>query len=407
MADLTISGAAALTGANLASADLFPVYDDSASSGSKGSKMTPVELNIGLGRFAQEVGVASVASTPARNLTGTWFTGGSATTTKPHFLIEPAIGPYTTITGVAATDVITITGHTLTNGNGVMFTSLTGGSGLSTNTGYYVINVSGSTLQLSLTSGGAAINFTTDISAATLVQASNWSTAGTGFGVNAPTGFTGNYFDFQTNSVRSACLYPSGNGTGFTVSDRVTTTAFATLLGSNNLNSVKGGDGGAIRWAMGQNLDAWSSSGVLIQSDYFFGICSGSIAGASPDVRLYRDGAGIFAQRNGTNAQKFRVYGTTSGSKYATLEHDGTTAKVSSSSGGLVIEESGASLAFFGGTPVTKYSSSGGGGGISGFTGGGGTGVTDTDTFDGDMGVTTYTIGDLVRALKNYNLLEA
>lgn len=31
----------------------------------------------------------SVASTPAETLTGTWFTGGSATTTKPHFLIEP------------------------------------------------------------------------------------------------------------------------------------------------------------------------------------------------------------------------------------------------------------------------------------------------------------------------------
>ena len=31
----------------------------------------------------------SIASTPANILTGTWFTGGTATTTKPHFLIEP------------------------------------------------------------------------------------------------------------------------------------------------------------------------------------------------------------------------------------------------------------------------------------------------------------------------------
>jgi hypothetical protein len=30
------------------------------------------------------------ASAPAATLTGTWFTGGSSTTTKPHFLIEPA-----------------------------------------------------------------------------------------------------------------------------------------------------------------------------------------------------------------------------------------------------------------------------------------------------------------------------
>lgn len=31
----------------------------------------------------------SVASSPAKVFTGTWFTGGTATTTKPHFLIEP------------------------------------------------------------------------------------------------------------------------------------------------------------------------------------------------------------------------------------------------------------------------------------------------------------------------------
>jgi hypothetical protein len=32
----------------------------------------------------------SLASSPAKVFTGTWFTGGTATTTKPHFLIEPS-----------------------------------------------------------------------------------------------------------------------------------------------------------------------------------------------------------------------------------------------------------------------------------------------------------------------------
>jgi len=32
----------------------------------------------------------SVASAPAKLLSGTWFTGGTGTTTKPHFLIEPS-----------------------------------------------------------------------------------------------------------------------------------------------------------------------------------------------------------------------------------------------------------------------------------------------------------------------------
>ena len=31
----------------------------------------------------------SLASAPAKVFTGTWFTGGTSTTTKPHFLIEP------------------------------------------------------------------------------------------------------------------------------------------------------------------------------------------------------------------------------------------------------------------------------------------------------------------------------
>ncbi len=31
----------------------------------------------------------SVASSPAKVFTGTWFTGGTSTTTKPHFLVEP------------------------------------------------------------------------------------------------------------------------------------------------------------------------------------------------------------------------------------------------------------------------------------------------------------------------------
>ena len=48
MADLAISSVASLTGANLASGDLFPVLDVSASSGSKASSMTPGELFAGL-----------------------------------------------------------------------------------------------------------------------------------------------------------------------------------------------------------------------------------------------------------------------------------------------------------------------------------------------------------------------
>lgn len=56
---------------------------------------------------------------------------------------------------------------------------------------------------------------------------STWSTAGTMFGLNAPTGFTGNYLDFRLNGSNSAFAVSSaGNitGQGITVGGGVTST---------------------------------------------------------------------------------------------------------------------------------------------------------------------------------------
>jgi hypothetical protein len=74
------------------------------------------------GRFINSYN--ATASSPAKAFTGTWYTGGSATTTKPHLLIEP--------TGTTST---------------------------------------------------------------------GWSTSGTGLGVNAASGFTGNLLDLQVNGT--------------------------------------------------------------------------------------------------------------------------------------------------------------------------------------------------------------
>jgi hypothetical protein len=75
---------------------------------------------------------SGAASAPPVSLTGAWFTGGTATTTKPQFLIEPA---GTTSTG--------------------------------------------------------------------------WSTSGTGFGVNAPSGFAGRILDLQLNGVSEWAFSPA------------------------------------------------------------------------------------------------------------------------------------------------------------------------------------------------------
>jgi hypothetical protein len=54
------------------------------------------------------------ASTPVKALTGTWFTGGSATTTKPLFLVEPtgttSTGWQTAGTGIGVNSASTFTG---------------------------------------------------------------------------------------------------------------------------------------------------------------------------------------------------------------------------------------------------------------------------------------------------------
>lgn len=76
-------------------------------------------------------------------------------------------------------DILIDAGHGLSNGEQIQFTALTGGAGLDTFTRYYVISATTGTFQLSLTSGGSAINFTTDISAATYVKIDSLSAAGT------------------------------------------------------------------------------------------------------------------------------------------------------------------------------------------------------------------------------------
>lgn len=100
---------------------------------------------------------------------------GVAATHQYHVFdatIAPTITSYSGVTGVAATDIVSQAGHPFVNGDQVQFTSITGGAGLTAGTVYFIVNsVAGVSYQLSLTSGGAAVNFTTDISAATIIRA--------------------------------------------------------------------------------------------------------------------------------------------------------------------------------------------------------------------------------------------
>jgi hypothetical protein len=74
------------------------------------------------------------------------------------------------VTGAASTDLLTKSSHGLSNGDLVVLRSLSGGTGLYAERPYYVVGVSGNDFQLAKTSGGSAINFTSDISSVSVVK---------------------------------------------------------------------------------------------------------------------------------------------------------------------------------------------------------------------------------------------
>ena len=83
--------------------------------------------------------------------------------------VENAGGPTITLDASSSSDDILLeASHGLEDDDRVQFLTLTGGAGLVVGQTYFVVTGTTGTFQLSATQGGAAIDFTTDISAATL-----------------------------------------------------------------------------------------------------------------------------------------------------------------------------------------------------------------------------------------------
>ena len=239
--------------------------------------------------------VAGAANAPALALTGAVFTGGTATTTKPLFLVEPA---GTTSTG--------------------------------------------------------------------------WSTAGTLAGFNGPAGFTGNLGWWGVNGSNYFRL--DTNYRFFAGSTYIGVNDGTAVIGNTTGGSIVIGGGGDIRVASGTNISIGS------------------------DTQLWRDNAGTFAQRNGTNAQACRVYGTyTSATNYelgksawervtadavVTGSISGTTLTVSAvTNGALAVDQIITGTNIANGTRITALG-----------TGTGGTG-TYTVSFSQSVSSTTITAG--------------
>lgn len=85
--------------------------------------------------------------------------------------------------------------------------------------------------------------------------------------------------------------------------------------GSSKFTVTKDGRATATRLTANPILENFDSfyvdgAGVRTSATGWFGFASSGLTGGAPDVYLYRDAAGVMAQRNGANAQAFRVYNT-------------------------------------------------------------------------------------------------
>jgi hypothetical protein len=194
------------------------------------STVTTDGTNVTLsGRFISSLN--GDASAPPATLTGTWFTGGTSTTTKPQVLIEP--------TGATSTA---------------------------------------------------------------------WSTSGTGLGVNAASGFGGSLLDLQVNGTSLARFIPRTSTNGYL--------GFGTGVGSGGIGTSS--YPGLLVYVGGSsdnsaNTAQFTGNDLHIKGAFAFGITGlGAVR-----AYLFSDANNTIDQRNDTNAQTFRVYGTyTNASNY-------------------------------------------------------------------------------------------
>ena len=122
----------------------------------------------------------------------------------------------------------------------------------------------------------------------------------------------------------SAPIFLAGDGSATVAAFGFTSnTAKGMRVGGSTGVDIGQGAGTFVRVGEGSQ----ASYGVVVNAAGHFGWNSGNVApgtDATPDLLLFRDAANTLAQRNGTNAQAFRIYKNTTGSVYGALDYTGT-----------------------------------------------------------------------------------
>jgi hypothetical protein len=145
-------------------------------------QLTPVGITVSAGNITGIGGTLGTVdnAVPRADGTGGFTAQGSAISISDLSTTNDttvSIGPDRTsfsITGDAGTDVITATGHNFVTNQAVSFPTLTGGGGLFDYIRYFVRDVVAATsFKVSTTIGGGAVDFTTNITAGTVISAAS------------------------------------------------------------------------------------------------------------------------------------------------------------------------------------------------------------------------------------------
>jgi len=178
---ITTTGSVVINGGtmlvnNLALADFvpigFPTIPFATGNDHKAVYFLQDPSNLGSLHINSNISSAGAAMDFANNRL---YVHNGVSATHQYYVFNTATAPTWAsfaVTGTEATNLINHAGHSFVAGDQVTFSALTGGAGFTVGTTYFVVSpVAGVSYQLSATTGGAAINFTTDISAATIGRA--------------------------------------------------------------------------------------------------------------------------------------------------------------------------------------------------------------------------------------------
>lgn len=307
------------------------------------------------------ISVAGAASTPALSLSGTWYTGGSATTTKPQLLVQPngatSTAWSTAGTGLGVNSASGFTGNLIdVQSNGTSrFRVDYQGNAVATGTIYSAALWTGNSNILS-GNNNAAIGFGNYIYSSYAAGVGQENFIGTNNGSSVVMGYANRIADNASGGFALGNLLAPSNGSillgsGINSSNRLTLSTASSLgigfnstvptfivtaaSGAGTYGNVGIGTGGPDR-----RLDVADSSNPQLRLTYTDGTTYTDFQTNSSGQLALQPTAGISLFNTAGVNNSIRIFGS-GGSNYTQLTHDNTNAILSSSSGELQLQGAG------------------------------------------------------------------